>query len=85
MGSAEKISVILRNSSSTLTTNEFEVFDNVCNQPVGTFTLKGGESRSIEISQDDTGKGNVKVRNPDLGPNDWLEVPCVSPGDIVSA
>lgn len=85
MGSAEKISVILRNSSSTLTTNEFEVFDNVCNQPVGTFTLKGGESRSIEISQDDTGKGNVKVRNPDLGANDWLEVPCVSPGDIVSA
>ncbi|HEU4477080.1 MAG TPA: hypothetical protein VFR80_01100 [Pyrinomonadaceae bacterium] len=85
MGSAEKISVILRNSSSTLTANEFEVFDNVCHQSVGTFTLKGGESRLIEISQDDTGKGNVKIRNPDLGPNDWLEVPSVSPGDIVSA
>lgn len=85
MASAEKITVILRNSSSTLTTNEFEVFDNVCNQPAGTFTLKGGESRSIDISSDHTGKGNVKVRNPDLGPNDWLEVPCVSPGDIVSA
>jgi hypothetical protein len=85
MASAEKISVVLRNSSSTLTTNEFEVFDNVCNQPLGTFTLKGGESRSIDISQDDSGKGNVKIRNPDLGPNDWLEVPSISPGDIVSA
>ena len=85
MASAEKISVVLRNSSSTLTTNEFEVFDNVCNQPLGTFTLKGGESRSIDISQDDTGKGNLKIRNPDLGPNDWLEVSSVSPGDIVSA
>ena len=85
MASAEKITVILRNSSSTLTTNEFEVFDNVCNQTVGTFTLKGGESRSIDISQDDTGKGHLKIRNPDLGPNDWLEVPAISPGDIVSA
>jgi hypothetical protein len=83
--STEKISVILRNNNSTLTTNEFEVFDNICNQPVGTFTLKGGESRTIHISHDDKGKGNVKIRNPDLGPNDWVEVPSVSPGDIVSA
>jgi hypothetical protein len=85
MGPAQKITVILRNSNSTLTTNEFEIFDNVCNQALGTFTLKGGESRSIDISQDDTGKGNLKIRNPDLGPNDWLEVPSVSRGDIVSA
>jgi len=85
MASAEKITVILRNGNSTLTTNEFEVFDNVCNQPVGTFTLKGGESRSIEISQDDSGKGNMRIRNPDLGPNDWVEVPSVSPGDVVTA
>jgi hypothetical protein len=85
MAAAEKITVVLRNSNSTLTTNEFEVFDNVCSQPVGTFTLKGGESRSIDISQDGTGKGNVKIRNPDLGPNDWLEVPAISAGDIVSA
>lgn len=85
MASAEKIRVVLRNSSSTLTTNEFEVFDNVCNQPLGTFTLKGGESRSIDISQDDSGKGNLKIRNPDLGPNDWLEVLSISPGDTVSA
>jgi hypothetical protein len=85
MDSAPKISVILRNNNSTLSTNEFEVFDNICNQPVGTFTLKGGESRTIHISQDDTGKGNVKIRNPDLGPNDWVEVPFVSRGDIVSA
>jgi hypothetical protein len=85
MGPAQKITVILRNSNSTLTTNEFEIFDNVCNQALGTFTLKGGESRPIDISQDDTGKGNLKIRNPDLGPNDWLEVPCVSHGDIVTA
>ena len=85
MAAVEKITVILRNSSSTLTTNEFEVFDNVCNQPIGTFTLKGGESRSIEISQDDAGKGNLKIRNPDLDPNDWLEFPSVSRGDIVTA
>jgi hypothetical protein len=85
MSSPEKITVILRNNNSTLTTNEFEVFDNLSSQPVGTFTLKGGESRSIEISQDDTGKGHLKIRNPDLGPNDWLEVPAISPGDIVSA
>jgi hypothetical protein len=85
MAPPEKITVILRNSSSTLTTNEFEVFDDVCNQIIGTFTLKGGESRSIDISQDDTGKGHLKIRNPDLGPNDWLEIPSVSRGDIVAA
>ena len=85
MAPAEKISVVLRNNNSTLTTNEFEVFDNICNQPVGTFTLKGGESRTIHISQDHAGKGNVKIRNPDLGPNDWVEVASVSPGDVVSA
>ena len=85
MGAPEKITVILHNSSSTLTTNEFEVFDNLCNQTIGTFTLKGGESRSIDISQDDTGRGNLKIRNPDLGPNDWLEVPSVSHGDVVTA
>lgn len=85
MGPPEKITVILHNSSSTLTTNEFEVFDNVCNQTIGTFTLKGGESRSIDISQDDSGKGHLKIRNPDLGPNDWLEISSVSRGDLVTA
>ena len=85
MGPAEKISIILRNNNSTLTANEFEVFDNNCNQLVGTFTLKGGESRTIQISQNEAGKGNVKIRNPDLGPNDWVEVASVSPGDVVSA
>ena len=85
MAPAEKISVILRNNSSTLTANQFEVFDNNCNEAVGTFILKGGESRTIHISQNEAGKGNVKIRNPDLGPNDWVEVPSVSPGDVVSA
>ena len=85
MAPAEKISVILRNNNSTLTTNQLEVFDNNCNQPVGTFTLKGGESRTIHISQDDAGKGHVKIRNPDLGPNDWVEVASLSTGDVVSA
>jgi hypothetical protein len=85
MGSVEKISVILRNSNSTLTANQFEVFDNNCNQPVGTFTLKGGESRTIHITQNEAGKGSVKIRNPDLDPNDWVEVTSVSSGDVVSA
>jgi hypothetical protein len=85
MAPAEKISVILRNNNSTLSANQFEVFDNNCNEAVGTFTLKGGESRTIQISQDESGKGNVKIRNPDLGPNDWVEVASVSPGDVVSA
>jgi hypothetical protein len=85
MDPTEKISVVLRNNNSTLNTNEFEIFDNVCNKRVGIFTLKGGESRSIEISPDDSGKGNVKIRNPDLGPNDWVEVPAIIPGDVVSA
>ena len=85
MAPAEKISVILRNNNSTLSANQFEVFDNNCNEAVGTFTLKGGESRTIHISQDESGKGKVKIRNPDLGPNDWVEVASVSPGDVVSA
>jgi hypothetical protein len=85
MGPPEKIGVILRDNNSTLTTNRFEVFDNNSNQSVGTFTLKGGESRTIHISQDDTGRGNVRIRNPDLGPNEWVEVASVSPGDVVSA
>ena len=85
MALAEKIAVVLRNNNSTLSTNEFEVFDNICNEPLGTFTLKGGESRMIHISPDETGKGNVRIRNPDLGPNDWVEVASVSPGAVVSA
>ncbi|MPZ77274.1 MAG: hypothetical protein GEU77_12200 [Deltaproteobacteria bacterium] len=85
MEAAEKISVILRNNNSTLATNEFEVFDNVRNESLGTFTLKGGESRSIDITPDDTGKGSVRIRNPDLGPNDWVEVASISAGDIVTA
>ena len=85
MAPAEKISVILRNNNSTLTANEFEVFDNNCHQLVGRFTLKGGESRTIHISQNEAGKGNVKIRNPDLGPYDWVEIASVSPGDVVSA
>ena len=64
--------------------DRFEVFDNVCNATVGTFTLKGGESRPISISPDGAGKGSVKLRNLDDG-GDWVETVSVSPGDIVSA
>jgi hypothetical protein len=85
MDSGGTISVILRNNNSTLATNEFEVFDNTCGRSVGTFTLKGGESRAIEISADDSGKGSVKIRNPDLGPNDWVQVDAISAGDVVTA
>jgi hypothetical protein len=85
MNSGGTISVILRNNNSTLATNEFEVFDNTWGRSVGTFTLKGGESRAIEISADDSGKGSVKIRNPDLGPNDWVQVDAISAGDVVTA
>jgi hypothetical protein len=81
---AEKIDVVLRNPNSTLTMDRFEVFDNICNAAVGTFTLKGGESRPISISPDADGKGRVKLRNLDDGACDWVEIVSVSAGDIIS-
>jgi hypothetical protein len=85
MDSQAKMSIVLRNNNSTLSMNQFEVYDNVWDAPVGVFTLKGGESRSIQIGQDGNGKGSVKIRNPDLGPNDWTQIDSINPGDVISA
>lgn len=77
--------MVLRNPNSTLTMDRFEVFDNVCNASIGTFTLKGGESRPISISPDGDGKGSVKLRNLDGSAGDWVQITGVSAGDVVSA
>jgi hypothetical protein len=85
MDSQAKMSVVLRNNNSTLSVNEFEIYDNVCGELIGTFTLKGGESRTVEIGEDSDGKGSVKIRNPDLGPNDWTQIASINPGDVITA
>jgi hypothetical protein len=84
MNSKDKMSVVLRNNNSTLSMNQFEVYDRVANETAGIFTLKGGESRTISICQDNTGKGSVRIRNLDSGPNDWVQIDSLSAGDIVS-
>lgn len=85
MDSKKTMSIVLRNNNSTLSMNQFEVYDNVAKDTAGVFTLKGGESRPISICQDDGGKGSVRIRNLDSGPDDWLETDSIAPGDIISA
>jgi hypothetical protein len=85
MNSQGKISVVLKNNNSTLSMNRFEVYDNVCDAPVGIITLKGGESRSIRIAQDLDGKGSVRIRNLDLGPSEWVEISFINPEDVITA
>jgi hypothetical protein len=65
--------------------NRFEIYDDVCGAPVGIFTLKGGESKTISVSQDANGKGRVRVRNLDLSPYEWATFDSVGPGDVISA
>jgi hypothetical protein len=83
MAAREKITVVLRNNNSTLSMNQFEVYDNVCEAPVGVFTLKGGESRTIAIGQDADGKGSVKIRDLDPGPTEWSVIGSIDPGDVI--
>jgi hypothetical protein len=85
MDSKEKISVVLRNNNSTLSMNQFEVFDNVANETLGVFTLKGGESKTIDICQDKTGKGSVIIRTLDLDKSDWVQIDSVAPGASITA
>jgi hypothetical protein len=85
MNSKKTMSVVLRNNNSTLSMNQFEIYDKVANETPGVFTLKGGESRTISICQDDTGRGSVRIRNLDSGANDWVEIDSIAPGDIISA
>jgi hypothetical protein len=84
MALQDTISVVLRNNNSTLSTDRFEVYDNVEDAPLGTFTLKGGESIAIDIRADNAGKGSVKVRNPDAPENEWVETDSLAAGDIIA-
>jgi hypothetical protein len=77
--------VVLRNNNSTLSMNQFEVYDDVAKEVAGVFTLKGGESRTISICRDNAGKGKVRLRNLESGLNEWVEIDSISPGDIISA
>jgi hypothetical protein len=85
MALRDKIGVVFKNTNSTLSINQFEVYDNVGDELVGTFTLKGGESTTIYICGDSAGKGSVKIRNCEASENDWVEMHSIAPGDIISA
>jgi hypothetical protein len=80
-----QMSVVLKNNNSTLSTNRFEVYDNVADAPVGTFSLKGGESITINIRGDNTGKGSMKIRNLEAPQNDWVEMDSIAQGDVITA
>jgi hypothetical protein len=80
----EKISVVLKNSNSTLSTDQFEVYDNVADALVGIFTLKGGESMSIDICADASGNGSVRIRNLDASRHDWVEMDSIILGDVIA-
>lgn len=79
------MTVVLRNNNSTLSVDQFEVYDNVADVGLGVFTLKGGESRSIDIASDGDGKGSVKIRTSDPGADDWTQIDGISLGDVISA
>ena len=81
----ENLSVVLTNNSSTLSMNRFEVYDEVRGAPVGIFTLKGGESRTVSVSQDENGKGRVRIRNLDLSPYEWVKFDSLGRGDVITA
>ncbi len=85
MGQQDKISVVLKNTNSTLSINQLQVYDNVADELVGVFTLKGGESTTIDICGDSTGKGSVKIRDFDAPQNDWVITDSVAAGDVITA
>ena len=79
------MTVKLRNNNSTLAVDQLEVYDNVAAAPLGIFTLKGGESRSIDIASDADGKGSLKIRTPDSRSDDWTQIDNINLGDVISA
>jgi len=84
MDSQDKMTVVLTNKNTTLSMNRFEVYDNLSDAPVGVFTLKGGESRSIEITRGADGKGSVKIRDLDRGRDEWVEISAIGAGDVIT-
>ncbi|HEU4344555.1 MAG TPA: hypothetical protein VFU31_23615 [Candidatus Binatia bacterium] len=85
MDSQDKITVVLTNKNTTLSMNRFEVYDNVSDAPVGVFALKGGESRSIEITRGADGKGSVKIRDLDRGRDEWVESGAIGAAAVITA
>jgi hypothetical protein len=79
------MTVILRNNNSTLSVDQFEVYDNVADLSLGVFTLKGGESKSIDVAQAADGKGSVKLRPSEAGSDGWTQIDDIELGDVISA
>lgn len=81
--SQETITVTLENRNTSLSTDQFEVYDRVCNRHVGTYTIQGGKSTQIQICKGSDGKGSVRMRNPNLN-NNWVGEDFIRPGDTIS-
>jgi hypothetical protein len=79
------MTVVLRNNNSTLSADQFEVYDNIADAPLGVFTLKGGEAKSIDIVQGADGKGSVKIRDADAASSNWTQIDGITLGDVISA
>ena len=79
------MTVILRNNNSTLSVDQFEVYDNIADASLGIFTLKGGESKSIDIARDADGKGSVRIRTPEAVSDGWTQIDNIELGDVISA
>jgi hypothetical protein len=79
------MTVILRNNNSTLSVDQFEVYDNVAESSLGVFTLKGGESKAIDIAQAADGKGSVRIRTPETESDPWTQIDNIDLGDVISA
>lgn len=78
---AANITVILKNTNTSMQVDDVEVYDRICNRQVGVFRLQGGTSVSIQICADSTGKGSVAIRNSD---SEWAGIPFIRAGDTIS-
>jgi len=76
--------VVLKNNDSTLSMNRFEIYDEVAAATAGVFTLKGGESRPVEICRGKDGKGRVRIRTLDPDRSAWVEIESIAAGDVIS-
>ena len=80
---AGMIQVTLESRNTSSNTNQFEVFDRVCDINRGIFSLRGGQSTGLSICSDDSAFGSVQIRNPDLN-NDWVGIEWIRAGDTIS-
>lgn len=77
------ITVHLKSNNGSLSQDEFEVWDRICDVPLGTWTLNGGQSVDISICAEGSGFGSVKIRNPNLN-NDWVGTDFIKEGETVT-